>query len=85
MYREGIRLRVTARVTLRSCVWAELKKETVKTRHFHSLIWRSDTRMNAQKALTRFLATWEAKYPRSAECLARGREELLAFYDFPLE
>ena len=46
-------------------------------------IWRADTRMNAHKALTRFLATWEAKYPRAAECLAKDREELLAFYDFP--
>ena len=46
-------------------------------------IWRSDTRMNAHKAFERFLATWEAKYPRAAECLARDREELLAFYDFP--
>ena len=39
--------------------------------------------MNAHKAFERFLATWEAKYPRAAECLARDREELLAFYDFP--
>ena len=46
-------------------------------------IWRADTRMNAHKALTRFLATWEAKYPRTAECLTKDQEELLAFYDFP--
>ena len=46
-------------------------------------IWWSDTRAHAKNALTRFLATWEAKYPRAAECLARDREELLAFYDFP--
>ena len=39
--------------------------------------------MNAHYALRRFLATWEAKYPKAAECLARDREELLAFYDFP--
>ena len=39
--------------------------------------------MNAHKALARFLATWEAKYPRAAECLTKDREELLAFYDFP--
>ena len=46
-------------------------------------IWGSDTRAHAKNALTRFLATWEAKYPKAAECLARDREELLAFYDFP--
>ena len=46
-------------------------------------IWGSDTRAHAKEALTRFLATWEAKYPKAAECLARDHEELLAFYDFP--
>ena len=37
----------------------------------------------AKEAFGRFFATWEAKYPRAAECLARDREALLAFYDFP--
>ena len=46
-------------------------------------IWRADTRARAKEAFGRFLATWEAKYPRAAECLARDREALLAFYDFP--
>ena len=46
-------------------------------------IWRADTRARAEKAFERFLATWEAKYPRAAECLPRDRETLLAFYDFP--
>ena len=31
----------------------------------------------------RFVATYEAKYPTVAGCLARDRETLLAFYDFP--
>ena len=46
-------------------------------------IWQSDTRVNANKAFERFLATYEAKYPKAADCLARDREALLAFYDFP--
>ena len=46
-------------------------------------IWRADTRSRAEEALERFLATWEVKYPKAADCLARDREELLAFYDFP--
>ena len=46
-------------------------------------IWGSATRAHAKEAFERFLATWEAKYPRAAECLAGDREELLAFYDFP--
>ena len=32
-----------------------------------------------------FLAKYEAKYPKAATCLAKDREELLAFYDFPAE
>ena len=46
-------------------------------------IWGSDTRERAKNAFERFLATWEAKYPKAAECLARDREKLLASYDFP--
>ncbi len=41
------------------------------------------TRAHAEKAFERFLATWEEKYPKAAECLASDWEELLAFYDFP--
>ena len=46
-------------------------------------IWGSDTRAHAKEAFERFCATWEAKYPKAADCLAGDREELLAFYDFP--
>ena len=42
-----------------------------------------DTRAHAKEAFERFCATWEAKYPKTADCLAGDREELLAFYDFP--
>ena len=33
----------------------------------------------------RFIKTYEAKYPEAAECLAKDRDVLLAFYDFPAE
>ncbi len=46
-------------------------------------MWRAETREHAEKAFERFLATWEAKYPKAAACLAGDREELFAFYDFP--
>ena len=62
---------------------SELRSRDCEGRYFHSLIWGSDTRAHAKNALTRFLATWEVKYPKAAECLARDREKLLAFYDFP--
>jgi len=29
--------------------------------------------------------SYNAKYPKAAECLAKDREALLAFYDFPAE
>ena len=48
-------------------------------------IWMSATKENAIKAFDRFLATYQAKYPKAVECLLKDREELLAFYDFPAE
>jgi transposase-like protein len=48
-------------------------------------IWMAATREEATKAFDRFIATFEAKYPKATECLAKDREELLAFYDFPAE
>ncbi len=46
-------------------------------------IWQADSRKNAEKALDRFIATYEQKYPKAVDCLVKDREELLAFYDFP--
>jgi putative transposase len=48
-------------------------------------IWMAPDRQGAELAFDLFIATYEAKYPKAAECLAQDREELLAFYDFPAE
>jgi putative transposase len=48
-------------------------------------IWMAPDRQRAEMAFDLFIATYEAKYPKAAECLAQDREELLAFYDFPAE
>lgn len=48
-------------------------------------VWMAATRDSAHKAFDLFLAKYEAKYPKAAACLAKDREELLAFYDFPAE
>jgi len=48
-------------------------------------IWQADTKENADKAFDLFLDTYQAKYPHAAECLAKDREVLLAFYDFPAD
>lgn len=48
-------------------------------------IWMADTRQHANEAFDLFLKTYEAKYPKAVECLAKDRDVLLAFYDFPAE
>ena len=48
-------------------------------------IYEAETRADAEKAFDLFVATYEAKYPKARECLAKDREALLAFYDFPAE
>ena len=48
-------------------------------------IWMAATRDDACRAFDLFLATYGAKYPKATRCLAKDREELLAFYDFPAE
>ena len=46
-------------------------------------IWMADTRKAAEKAFDVFLEKYEAKYPKATKCLAKDRDVLLAFYDFP--
>jgi transposase-like protein len=48
-------------------------------------IWMAEGRAGAEKAFDCFLAMYEAKYDKAAACLAKDRETLLAFYDFPAE
>ncbi|NIC38643.1 IS256 family transposase [Halomonas desiderata] len=48
-------------------------------------IWMAETRDQAHQAFDRTLRRFEAKYPKAMECLAKDRDELLAFYDYPAE
>jgi transposase-like protein len=48
-------------------------------------IWMASTRADAEKAFDLFLKTYEAKYPKTTQCLAKDREKLLEFYNFPAE
>lgn len=48
-------------------------------------IWMAESRVAADQAFDHFLSTYEAKYPKASECLAKDREPLLTFYDFPAE
>ena len=48
-------------------------------------IWMAATKEDALKALGKFAATYQAKFPKAVECLLKDQEELMAFYDFPAE
>jgi putative transposase len=48
-------------------------------------IWMAETRKNADKAFDHFAEKYGAKYDKAVACLAKDRDVLLAFYDFPAE
>ena len=48
-------------------------------------IWMAEGRVGAEKALDLFVDSYQAKYPKAAVCLAKDRDALLAFYEFPAE
>src|SRR5262249_8822755 len=45
----------------------------------------AETSKDAEAAFDAFIAAYELKYEKAAECLAKDRQALLAFYDFPAE
>lgn len=45
----------------------------------------AESRAAAEEAFDNFLINYEAKYPKATECLAKDRDTLLTFYDFPAE
>jgi transposase-like protein len=48
-------------------------------------IWMAESKADAEKAFNHFILSYEAKYPKATDCLAKDREVLLTFYDFPAE
>jgi putative transposase len=48
-------------------------------------IWMAPTRAEAERAFDLFVATYQAKYDKATACLAKDRDVLLTFYDFPAE
>jgi transposase-like protein len=48
-------------------------------------IWMAATKADADQAFDLFLTTYQAKYPKATDCLAKDRNVLLTFYDFPAE
>jgi transposase-like protein len=48
-------------------------------------IWMAETRERAYVAFDAFVQSYEPKYPKAAQCLAKDKTSLLTFYDFPAE
>src|SRR5262249_20907864 len=56
-----------------------------KAKEMLHAIYLAPGRAEAEKAFDLFLRTYEAKYLKATECLAKDRKGLLTFYDFPAE
>jgi putative transposase len=61
------------------------KSQQPKAKRSLQEIWMAETRADAVTALDAFIAAYQLKYEKAAECLEKDREALLAFYDFPAE
>lgn len=48
-------------------------------------MYLAPTQADAMQAYDRFVAEYGAKYPKVVECLAKDKEVLFTFYDFPAE
>jgi transposase-like protein len=48
-------------------------------------IWMAETKPQAETAFDAFIESYHVKYEKAAQCLAKDRDQLLAFYDFPAE
>ena len=48
-------------------------------------IWMAETRKDAESAFDFFLEAYGPKYDKAAACLAKDRDVLLTFYDFPAD
>jgi len=48
-------------------------------------IWQAETREQAYQAFDHCLERFELKYPKAMACLAKDKEAMLAFYDYPAE
>jgi putative transposase len=48
-------------------------------------IYEAANRLEAEDAFDRFLAKYGSKYDKAVSCLAKDREALLTFHDFPAE
>ncbi|PXW90806.1 mutator family transposase [Nitrosomonas sp. Nm84] len=48
-------------------------------------IWQAETREKAYAAFDNRVARFSLKYPKAMECLAKDKDSMLTFYDYPAE
>ena len=61
------------------------KSQQPKAKRALQEIWMAETKAEAETAFDGFIEAYQVKYEKAAECLAKDRDALLAFYDFPAE
>lgn len=61
------------------------KSQQAKAKRALQDIWMGATRKDAEKAFDAFLTGYALKFEKAVACLAKDRQALLAFYDFPAE
>lgn len=61
------------------------KSQQPKAKRALQEIWMAETKAAAEAAFAAFIVSYALKYEKAADCLAKDRDALLAFYDFPAE
>src|SRR4030088_1733767 len=61
------------------------KSQQPKAKRALQEIWMAETKVAAELAFDTFIESYTPKYEKAADCLAKARDPLLAFYDFPAE
>jgi transposase-like protein len=61
------------------------KSQQPKAKRALQEIWMAETKAAAVTAFDAFIESYQVKYEKAADCLAKDRDALLAFYDFPAE
>jgi putative transposase len=61
------------------------KSQQPKAKRACQEIWMAETKAAAEAAFDAFIESYSLKYEKAADCLAKDRDALLAFYDFPAE
>lgn len=61
------------------------KSQQPKAKRACQEIWMAETKAAAEVAFDAFIESYTLKYEKAADCLAKDRDALLAFYDFPAE